>query len=127
MSEAALVSSKKHHIYNPSSSLLSLFESFSDFGSSHWIGGFCIQLSHIYPELSFVVQDRAPVLQQAQNTVWPMENQSALDEGRVKFIPHSFFEGNPVKGADVYWLRYILYIQPFLQIGQLLTTDEKLI
>ncbi|EED12733.1 O-methyltransferase, putative [Talaromyces stipitatus ATCC 10500] len=75
------------------------------------VGGFCLQLSHIYPELNFVVLDRAPVLQQAQNTVWPKENQSALDEGRVKFIPHSFFEENPIKGADVYWLRYILYIQ----------------
>ncbi|KAI5919292.1 S-adenosyl-L-methionine-dependent methyltransferase [Camillea tinctor] len=73
------------------------------------VGGFCLQLSHIYPELNFVVQDRAPVLKQAESEVWPQENRSALDAGRVKFVPHSFFDVNPTKGADVYWLRYIIH------------------
>ncbi|KAF2821202.1 O-methyltransferase A [Ophiobolus disseminans] len=73
------------------------------------VGGLCLQLSHLYPQLNFVVQDRAPVLQQAENTVWPKENPSALSKGRVTFMPHDFFNAQPIKSADVYWLRYILH------------------
>ncbi|KAF2199794.1 S-adenosyl-L-methionine-dependent methyltransferase [Delitschia confertaspora ATCC 74209] len=73
------------------------------------VGGFCIQLSHLYPNLNFVVQDRAPALQQAQNQVWPKESPQALADGRVQFITHDFFNENPVKGADVYWVRYIMH------------------
>lgn len=73
------------------------------------VGGFSMQLSHLYPNLHFVVQDRAPVLKQAESEVWPKENPSALQEGRVTFTPHNFFDKNPVKGAEVYWLRYIIH------------------
>ncbi|KAF2280130.1 O-methyltransferase A [Westerdykella ornata] len=73
------------------------------------VGGFCLQLSHLYPDLKFVVQDRAPVLQQAETFVWPKENPTALSQGRVTFTPHDFFSDNPVKGAEVYWLRYIIH------------------
>ncbi|EOD45656.1 putative o- protein [Neofusicoccum parvum UCRNP2] len=73
------------------------------------VGGFSLQLSHLYPHLNFVVQDRAPVLRQAQDTVWPEENPSALSQGRVTFTPHDFFSANPVQHAEVYWLRYILH------------------
>jgi hypothetical protein len=71
-------------------------------------GGFCLQLSKIYPDLGFIVQDRAPVLAQAQREIWPRENPQALNNGRVKFLEHNFFDPNPVVGADIYWLRYIL-------------------
>ncbi|KAL4900543.1 hypothetical protein BDW74DRAFT_182629 [Aspergillus multicolor] len=73
------------------------------------VGGFCLQLSRLYPKLKFVVQDRGPVLKQAQTDVWPAENPQALKEQRVQFVEHNFFEANPVKGADIYWLRYILH------------------
>ncbi|KAJ5476098.1 hypothetical protein N7475_001827 [Penicillium sp. IBT 31633x] len=73
------------------------------------VGGFCLQLSKIYPNLNFVVQDRAPALAQAQGEIWPRENPQALSQGRVKFLEHDFFNTNPVIGADVYWLRYILH------------------
>ncbi|KAH7304214.1 S-adenosyl-L-methionine-dependent methyltransferase [Stachybotrys elegans] len=73
------------------------------------VGGFCIQLSHLYPDLQFVVLDRAPVLQQAETQVWPKENPEALNGGRVRFVPHNFFNPAPIHGADVYWLRYILH------------------
>ncbi|KAL4890073.1 S-adenosyl-L-methionine-dependent methyltransferase [Aspergillus ambiguus] len=73
------------------------------------VGGFCLQLSKIYPDLSFIVQDRAPVLAQAQQEIWPRENPQALDNGRVQFLEHNFFNPNPVVGADIYWLRYILH------------------
>ena len=71
-------------------------------------GGFCLQLCNLYPNLEFVVQDRAPVLDQAKSIVWPKENPDALASGRVKFQAHDFFNENPEKGADIYWLRYIM-------------------
>lgn len=49
------------------------------------------------------------MLAQARSIVWPKENPAALAEKRVEFCPHDFFEENPVKGADVYWLRYIMH------------------
>ncbi|KAF3901332.1 O-demethylpuromycin-O-methyltransferase [Dactylellina cionopaga] len=73
------------------------------------MGGFCLELSRLYPELSFVIQDRAQVIKKGETEVWPRENPSALQQGRVKFIQHDFFEENPIKNADVYWLRYILH------------------
>ncbi|KUI69008.1 Demethylsterigmatocystin 6-O-methyltransferase [Cytospora mali] len=73
------------------------------------VGGFCLQLSHLYPDLNFVLQDRGPVLKQAATAIWPKENPSAIRQGRVRFAPHNFFDPNPEKGADIYWLRYILH------------------
>ncbi|KAK4244016.1 S-adenosyl-L-methionine-dependent methyltransferase [Corynascus novoguineensis] len=73
------------------------------------MGGFCLQLSHIYPSLRFVVQDRGPVLKQGETELWPRENLGALQAGRVRFVQHDFFDENPIKGADVYWLRYIIH------------------
>ena len=73
-----------------------------------FLGGFAIQLSRHYSRLNFIIQDRGPVLKQAQEEVWPKENPEALKQGRVRFMEHDFFEKNPVQGADVYWLRYIL-------------------
>ena len=74
------------------------------------LGGFTLQLSRLYPKLRFIVQDRGAPLKQAKSTVWPKENPTALAEGRVEFMEHDFFQLNPVTGAEVYWLRYILYV-----------------
>lgn len=71
-------------------------------------GGFCMQLSSIYPKLKFVVQDREEFLDQGRNEVWPQGAPEAIKDRRVKFMPHDFFQINPVQGAAIYWLRYIL-------------------
>ena len=73
------------------------------------IGGFDIQLSRLYPQLKFVVQDRGPNLEHAKQTIWPKEAPEALEQGRVTFMEHDFFQPNPVRDAEVYWLRYIMY------------------
>jgi len=73
------------------------------------VGGFCLQLSHLFSDLRFVLQDRGPVLRQAELEIWPKENSAALKEGRISFVHHDFFDTNPTKGADVYWLRYVLH------------------
>ncbi|KAL9032135.1 MAG: hypothetical protein Q9180_006679 [Flavoplaca navasiana] len=68
-----------------------------------------VLLSHLYPTLNLILQDRGPVLQIAQKEVWPRENPTALESKRVQFVQHDFFEPNPVHGAEVYWLRSILH------------------
>jgi len=72
-------------------------------------GSFCIQLSAIYPDLSFVIQDKDEFLRQGKEEVWPALAPAALAAGRVSFQTHDFFKPNIVQGADVYWLRYIMY------------------
>ncbi|KAI5926688.1 S-adenosyl-L-methionine-dependent methyltransferase [Camillea tinctor] len=73
------------------------------------VGGFSLQLSQVYPELKFILQDRGPALKQAETEIWPRANPSALESKRVQFITHDFFDVNPVKNAGVYWLRYVLH------------------
>ena len=73
-------------------------------------GGFDIQLSRLYPKLIFVVQDRGPGLKHAEQVIWPKEAPDALEKGRVIFMEHDFFQPNPVKNAEVYWLRYVMYL-----------------
>ncbi|KND89113.1 Sterigmatocystin 8-O-methyltransferase [Tolypocladium ophioglossoides CBS 100239] len=72
-------------------------------------GGFCLQLSQLYPDLKFVLQDRGDAIEKARSEVWPRENAAALESGRIDFEVHDFFDVNPVRGADVYWLRYVLH------------------
>lgn len=73
------------------------------------VGGFSLQLSRVHPRLHFIIQDRAAMLEQAKTVVWPKESPDAIAEKRVEFCPHDFFEVNPIKGADVYWLRYVMH------------------
>ncbi|KAF3190679.1 hypothetical protein TWF788_008200 [Orbilia oligospora] len=53
--------------------------------------------------------DKSQVISKGEAELWPKESPSALQEGRVKFIEHDFFQENPIKGADIYWLRYVLH------------------
>lgn len=82
------------------------------------MGGFAIQLSRLYPKLKFIIQDRGPVVEQGQKSIWPKESPTALAEGRVKFMAHDFLATNPVRGAEVYWIRYCmsgsLFLPPLL-------------
>ncbi|KAK6523136.1 hypothetical protein TWF694_006031 [Orbilia ellipsospora] len=73
------------------------------------LGGFCLELSRLYPSLGFVIQDREQIVKKAELDFWPRENPTAIHEGRVKFLKHDFFQENPTKGADIYWMRYIIH------------------
>ena len=73
------------------------------------VGGFSLQLSQVHQQLRFVIQDRAAMLEQAEKVVWPKDNPDAVAQKRVQFCPHDFFEPNPIKNADVYWLRYVMH------------------
>ncbi|KAI1408493.1 putative O-methyltransferase [Hypoxylon sp. FL1857] len=72
------------------------------------VGSFDLQLARLYPELRFIVQDQAVATEQGFS-MWQEEFPEALESGRVKFVTHDFFKPNPVKGADVYWMRHVLH------------------
>ncbi|KIW81975.1 hypothetical protein Z517_05001 [Fonsecaea pedrosoi CBS 271.37] len=72
------------------------------------IGSFCMQLHAHHAHLNLVVQDKPHVIQQGL-ALWKTKHHSALVEGRVHLTPHDFFKKNPVVGAEIYWLRYIIH------------------
>jgi len=72
------------------------------------VGGMSLELAQRYSDLRFVVEDRPAILQQAETT-WLSSSPDVMQAGRVSFVPHNFFEEQPVKGADVYILRHILH------------------
>lgn len=59
-----------------------------------------------------IVQDRPENVKRGEEEIFPEKAPDALASGRVKFMAHDFFEPNPVKQADVYWLRAILSVDP---------------
>ncbi|KAI0541762.1 S-adenosyl-L-methionine-dependent methyltransferase [Xylaria digitata] len=71
-------------------------------------GGFLLQLSRLYPELRLVLQDRPAVIDKAKE-MWSERNPDAVQSGRIQFIPHDFFHENPVRGAEIYWLRNVIH------------------
>lgn len=73
------------------------------------VGGFSMQLLRVYPHLNCVVEDRAEVVRQGEQEVWPQQAPDLLQSGKVKFLAHDFFKPNPIEGADVYFLRGVLH------------------
>ncbi len=63
----------------------------------------------MFPSLHFVVEDLPKTIQKAEG-VWGRENPEAIKSGRVKLLPSDFFKEQPVKGAEVYLLRHVLYV-----------------
>lgn len=72
-----------------------------DVGGSY--GSICVTLARNHPSLKFIVQDRPEVIVAGRQQL-PQE----LDD-RVTFLEHDFFDDQPVRGADVYILRWILH------------------
>ncbi|KAK6950929.1 hypothetical protein Daesc_007457 [Daldinia eschscholtzii] len=73
-----------------------------------YLGSFDLQLARLYPELRFVVQDQSTVVEQGIS-IWQKEFPEALESGRAQLMAHDFFKPNPVKEADVYWMRHVLH------------------
>jgi len=72
---------------------------FVDVGGSR--GHVSLALVKRFNRLSLIVQDMERVV---ENLTPPEDLQE-----RVKLIPHDFFSPQPVQGADVYYLRWILH------------------
>ena len=74
---------------------------FVDIGGSH--GKFSIALAQDLPDLQCIVQDLPEVVAEGEARL-PVDLKS-----RVSFMPHDFFVEQPVKAADVYFLRWIFH------------------
>ncbi|KAK8066271.1 O-methyltransferase [Apiospora hydei] len=72
-----------------------------DVGGSQ--GFVSIALARQFPTMEFVVQDLPPVVESAKSAV------PADVSDRVHFMAHDFLTEQPVKGADVYFFRWILH------------------
>lgn len=72
-----------------------------DVGGSH--GVVSVAIAQRFPSLRCIVQDLPKVVAYARTTVPP----SLTD--RVTFMEHDFFAEQPVRGADVYYFRWILH------------------
>lgn len=70
-------------------------------------GGMSLELAKRFPNLNFVLQDRASVVEKAK-VVWAREVPEVVTSGRIKFMAHDFSTEQPIKGAEVYLMRHIL-------------------
>ena len=72
-----------------------------DIGGSH--GSISIAIARQFPSITCIVQDRPGVVADARAKL-PQELTN-----RVIFMEHDFFGEQPVKAADVYFLRWVLH------------------
>ncbi|KAL9938006.1 hypothetical protein V8E36_003551 [Tilletia maclaganii] len=72
------------------------------------VGAMCMALASIFPDLSFVLQDRPEVVEHGKQ-IWSSQYPQFVEQNRIEFMPHNFFEPEPVLDADVYWMRYIMH------------------
>ncbi|KAL8821626.1 MAG: hypothetical protein Q9223_000369 [Gallowayella weberi] len=72
-----------------------------DIGGSN--GSFGIAIAQRFPSLRCIVQDRPEIVGGCQESL-PSDLQS-----RVSFMAHDFFQEQPIKGAEIYTLRWILH------------------
>ncbi len=71
-----------------------------DLGGSH--GDAAFALARKYSDFHLIVQELPEVVQNSKEKL-------GLN---VKFMAHDFFEAQPIKGADVYYFRWILHNWP---------------
>ncbi|KIK53524.1 hypothetical protein GYMLUDRAFT_49298 [Collybiopsis luxurians FD-317 M1] len=84
------------------------FESATIIDVGGGLGGMCLDLARKYPNMKFIVQDQGPIIEEAQN-FWNAEMPEALQNHRTLLMKHDFFLEQPIKGAEIYNLRYILH------------------
>ncbi|KIJ24359.1 hypothetical protein M422DRAFT_274886 [Sphaerobolus stellatus SS14] len=70
------------------------------------IGQACVKLYKSFPNLRFVIQDLPGPVEKGQK-FWSQHYPEALDSGRVSFESFDFFQGPPISGAEIYYLRLI--------------------
>ncbi|ORY66775.1 S-adenosyl-L-methionine-dependent methyltransferase [Leucosporidium creatinivorum] len=72
-------------------------------------GAVSLLLAEKAAHLKIIVQDRPEVIKREAKSVWEKSNPSALASGQVQLTAHDFFAPQPVNGAEVYLMRYILH------------------
>lgn len=77
---------------------------FVDIGGSH--GEIGKALAYHTQDIKIIVQDKSGVVTEG------LQNLPEELDGRVTFMAHDFFDPQPVDGADIYFLRWILHNWP---------------
>ncbi|KAK6503058.1 hypothetical protein TWF481_008093 [Arthrobotrys musiformis] len=73
-------------------------------------GFVCIEIAKSHPHLNFQIQDLSvPSLETGKKNIAKDSPELA---SRFQFVEHNFFNEQPTKGADVYFLRFILHDWP---------------
>lgn len=79
------------------------------------MGHASIALAEKFPNLKFIVQDLPEITAKGEQQSLPASVQT-----RLSFQAHDFFTPQPVAGADVYFLRFILHDYPDSAATQIL-------
>ncbi|POR33278.1 Sterigmatocystin 8-O-methyltransferase [Tolypocladium paradoxum] len=74
-----------------------------DIGGSH--GFVCVDLAKRWKRMKFIVQDLPKTVESAPKPI--CEDESVAE--RIQLQAHDFFKEQPVKGADVYFFRWIIH------------------
>ncbi|KND89922.1 Sterigmatocystin 8-O-methyltransferase [Tolypocladium ophioglossoides CBS 100239] len=74
-----------------------------DIGGSH--GFVCVDLAKRWKKMRFIVQDLSKTVDSAPKPI--CEDESVAE--RIQLQAHDFFKEQPVKGADVYFFRWIIH------------------
>ena len=69
----------------------------------------CLELAKQYPSLKFILQDRQAVIDKAKR-MWQRELPEAVASQRITFMEHDFFKDQPVRDAEVYFMRLIVCV-----------------
>jgi 6-hydroxytryprostatin B O-methyltransferase len=72
----------------------------------------CIALAQSFPDLDFIVQDLAKVVEKGENELRKRDDVSDQVKSRIRFKPFNFFESQPESDADIYIMRQILHDWP---------------
>lgn len=83
-------------------------------------------LAKRFPQLCFVIQDLAPMMEQAEG-VWRRELPDAIQTGRTRLMPHNIFAEQRVKDAEVYFMRYLLFVPSPALLYLLVSSHPKLV
>ncbi|KAI0084838.1 S-adenosyl-L-methionine-dependent methyltransferase [Irpex rosettiformis] len=73
------------------------------------VGGQAMILAKEFDHLNFVVQDRAPIIENDATKFWKEKFPEAISSDRVKLQSHDIFSPQPVKNAAVFVVRAITH------------------
>lgn len=72
------------------------------------IGSVSMTIAAACPKLNFIVQDRPHVISHAKSA-WDKKFPGQVDSGRVIIQGHNLFDPQPVKDADLFFLRCVIH------------------
>ncbi|KAI9694040.1 MAG: hypothetical protein M1822_003311 [Bathelium mastoideum] len=91
-----------------------------DVGGSR--GHASVALAKQYPHLHFIVQDLPETIANANSNLNDLDQTVA---SRIKFMPHDFFQPQPITNANVYLLRMIIHDWPDQEATKILNHLRK--